>query len=50
MKLLTAALAALVTLGFAGAALAAGDCGGYTRAAQQTAAAPILPLDGTAGS
>ena len=49
MKLLTAALTALVTLGFAGAVAAAGDCGGYSRAAQ-TAEAPILLPDGSAGS
>ena len=47
MKLFTAALAALVTLGFAGAVSA--QCASYSKSAV-TAEAVVLPPEGSAGS
>ena len=47
MKLLSTALAALFALGFAGAASA--QCASYSKA-DQTAQAPIVLPDGSAGS
>lgn len=48
MKLLSAALTALVVTGFAAAASAA--CMGHVQASDQTAQAPIVPPQGATGS
>jgi hypothetical protein len=48
MKILSAALTAVVLMGFAGAVSA--ECPGYGKAAVQSAQAPLLPPEGAAGS
>jgi hypothetical protein len=48
MKLLSALFTALVVVGFAGAASA--QCAGYNTQAQQSAEAPIVLPEGSAGS